>query len=134
MGRFICQGIGDPNYSQVVDLEELRQQVAAFAQDRNWDQFHSIRNLILALVGEVGELAEVVQWTNDDKMDELLKSGGRERLAQELADVLIYLVRVADKSGVDLAKAVSEKLAENDAKYPRDKARGNARKYTELRD
>ncbi len=117
-----------------MDLELLRQQVAAFAQDRDWDQFHSVRNLILALVGEVGELSEIVQWVSDDKIDELLKSGGRERLAQELADVLIYLVRVADKSGVDLANAVSEKLAENDAKYPRDKARGNAKKYTELRD
>jgi len=117
-----------------LDLELLRQQVAAFAQDRDWDQFHSVRNLILALVGEVGELAEVVQWTNDDKIDELLNSGGRDRLAQELADVLIYLVRVADKSGVDLAKAVSDKLAENDGKYPKDKARGNAKKYTELRD
>ena len=117
-----------------MDLEQLRKQVAAFAQDRDWDQFHSIRNLILALVGEVGELAEIVQWVSDDKVDELLKSGGRDRLAQELADVLIYLVRVADKSGVDLANAVSEKLAENDAKYPKDKARGNAKKYTELRD
>jgi dCTP diphosphatase len=117
-----------------VDLEQLGHQVAAFAQDRDWDQFHSVRNLILALVGEVGELAEIVQWTSDDKINELLKSGGRERLAQELADVLIYLVRVADKSGVDLAKAVSDKLAENDTKYPKDKARGNAKKYTELRD
>jgi dCTP diphosphatase len=117
-----------------VDLEELRQQVATFAHDRDWDQFHSVRNLILALVGEVGELAEVVQWTSDDKINELLKSGGQERLAQELADVLIYLVRLADRSGVDLAKAVSGKLAENDAKYPKDKARGNAKKYTELRD
>jgi dCTP diphosphatase len=117
-----------------VDLEQLRCRVAEFAQDRDWDQFHSIRNLILAMVGEVGEVAEVVQWVSDDKIDELLKSGGRERLAQELADVLIYLVRVADRSGVDLAKAVSDKLNENDAKYPKDKARGNARKYTELCD
>jgi dCTP diphosphatase len=117
-----------------VKLSQLRESVNAFAQDRDWDQFHSVRNLILALVGEVGELAEIVQWTSDDKIDELLKSGGRERLAQELADVLIYLVQVADKSGVDLGNAVSEKLADNDAKYPRDKARGNAKKYTELRD
>lgn len=117
-----------------MDLEQLRCRVAEFAQDRDWDQFHSIRNLILAMVGEVGEVAEVVQWVSDDKIDELLKSGGRERLAQELADVLIYLVRVADRSGVDLAKAVSDKLNENDAKYPKDKARGNARKYTELCD
>ena len=117
-----------------MNLEYLRQEVAAFAQDRDWDQFHSIRNLILAMVGEVGEVAEIVQWTSDDKVDDLLKSGGQERLAQELADVLIYLVRIADKSGVDLAAAVRDKLTENDAKYPKDRARGNTKKYTELRD
>lgn len=86
------------------------------------------------MVGEVGEVAEIVQWTSDDKVDDLLKSGGQERLAQELADVLIYLVRIADKSGVDLAAAVRDKLTENDAKYPKDRARGNTKKYTELRD
>lgn len=117
-----------------MDLEQLRCRVAEFAQDRDWDQFHSIRNLILAMVGEVGEVAEVVQWVSDDKIDELLKSGGQERLAQELADVLIYLIRIADKSEVDLAAAVIMKLAENDAKYPKDKAWGNAKKYTDLRD
>ena len=115
-----------------MNLEDLRSNIAAFAHDRDWDQFHSVRNLILALVGEVGELAEIVQWVSDDKIEELLQSGGRERLAQELADVLIYLVRVADKSGVDLAKAVSDKLAENDAKYPKDKARGNAKNILSL--
>ena len=75
-----------------------------------------------------------MQWVSDDGVEELLNSGGRERLAQELADVLIYLVRVADKSGIDLADAVDRKLVENDAKYPREKARGNSKKYTELRD
>lgn len=117
-----------------MNLEEIRRQVADFARDRDWDQFHSIRNLILAMVGEVGEVAEIVQWASDDGVEELLSSGGRERLAQELADVLIYLVRIADKSGIDLADAVDQKLIENDAKYPRDKARGNSKKYTELRD
>ena len=115
-------------------LEELRREVAQFAKDRDWDQFHSVRNLVLAMVGEVGEVAEILQWTSDDKVDELLKSGGRERLAEELADVLIYLIRLADRSGVDLETAVREKLSANNQKYSADKARGNAKKYTQLDD
>lgn len=84
------------------------------------------------MVGEVGEVAEIVQWTDDDKISELLASGGRERLAQELADVLIYLIRVADRSGVDLEAAVHAKLTANGLKYPVERARGSAKKYDEL--
>jgi len=116
----------------VVNLEDLRNEVAQFAKDRDWDQFHSVRNLVLAMVGEVGEVAEILQWTDDDKVAELLSDGGRERLAEELADVLIYLIRVADRSGVNLEQAVRDKLASNDQKYPKDKSRGSAKKYTEL--
>jgi dCTP diphosphatase len=115
-----------------VSLESLRAEIAKFATERDWDQFHSIRNLVLAMVGEVGEVAEIVQWTDDDKIGELLASGGRERLAEELADVLIYLIRVADRSGVDLESAVRAKLAANELKYPVERARGSAKKYDEL--
>ena len=115
-------------------LDELRDEVAQFAKDRDWDQFHSVRNLVLAMVGEVGEVAEILQWTSDDKVDELLNSGGRERLAEELADVLIYLIRIADRSGVDLETAAREKLSANNQKYPADKARVNAKKYNQLAD
>jgi len=117
-----------------VTLNELCEQVAQFAKDRDWDQFHSVRNLVLAMVGEVGEVAEILQWTSDDKVNKLLNSGGRERLAEELSDVLIYLIRIADRAGVDLETAVREKLSANNQKYPADKARGNAKKYTELND
>lgn len=117
-----------------MDLDELRREVAQFAKDRDWDQFHSVRNLVLAMIGEVGEVAEILQWTDDDKVTELLNDGGRERLAEELADVLLYLVRIADRSGVDLGQAVRDKLNSNDQKYPKDKARGSAKKYTELGD
>lgn len=115
-----------------MELENLRKEVAQFAKDRDWDQFHSVRNLVLAMIGEVGEVAEILQWTDDDKVTELLNVGGRERLAEELADVLIYLVRVADRSGVNLEQAVRDKLKSNDQKYPKDKSRGSAKKYTEL--
>jgi dCTP diphosphatase len=118
----------------VVSLEDLRTEIARFAAERNWDQFHSIRNLVLAMVGEVGEVAEILQWTEDDKIGELLASGGRERLAEELADVLIYLIQIAKGSGVDLESAVRAKLAANALKYPVECARGSARKYDALGD
>jgi dCTP diphosphatase len=115
-----------------MNLDDLRLELAQFAQDRDWDQFHSIRNLLLALVGEVGEAAEIIQWTSDKDIPALLNDGGREKLAEELADILLYLVRLADKSGVDLEKAVTAKLALNAQKYPVNQARGSAKKYTEL--
>ncbi len=117
-----------------MNLEDLRREVAQFAKDRDWDQFHSVRNLVLAMVGEVGEVAEILQWIDDDRVSELLNSGGRERLAEELADVLIYLVRVADRSGVNLEQAVRGKLTSNNEKYPKDKSRGSAKKYNDLDD
>ena len=117
-----------------MNLDDLRLELAQFAQDRDWDQFHSIRNLLLALVGEVGEVAEIVQWTKDEDIPALLNDGGREKLAEELADILLYLVRLADRSGVDLEKAVKEKLLLNAQKYPVNQARGSAKKYTELGD
>ena len=115
-----------------MNLDELRQEIAQFAKDRDWDQFHSVRNLVLAMVGEVGEVAEILQWVDDDRVSELLNSGGRERLAEEFADVLIYLVRVADCSGVNLERAVRDKLTSNNEKYPKDKSRGSAKKYNDL--
>ncbi len=115
-----------------MSLESLRAEIAKFATERDWDQFHSIRNLVLAMVGEVGEVAEILQWTDDNKVGELLNSGGRERLAEELADVLIYLIRIADRSGVDLESAVRATLAAHGLKYPVERARGSSKKYDEL--
>ncbi len=115
-----------------MDLNQIRNDLAVFAKDRDWDQFHSVRNLSLALVGEVGELAELLQWVDDKEMSKFLASGGRKRLGEELADVLFYLVRIADVSGIDLSSAVKEKLAENSVKYPIEKSKGNAKKYNEL--
>ena len=115
-----------------MDLNQIRADLLKFAQDRDWGQFHSVRNLCLALVGEVGELAELLQWVDDNDISEFLASGGRERLGEELADVLFYLVRVADVAGVDLSSAVQAKLEENSLKYPVEKSKGNAKKYNEL--
>ena len=116
-----------------VTLEDLRREQASFARARDWDQFHSPRNVLLAMVGEVGEVSELFQWRGDDDCATGLPSWSREdraRLEDELADVQLYLVRLADRCGVDLAAATRAKMAKNAAKYPADRCRGSAAKYT----
>src|SRR3954463_8394171 len=111
------------------DLEDIRQEVAAFASERDWEQFHSPRNLLLALVGEVGEAAEILRWQGDAQP--AVPPAKQEDWADELADVLTLLVRLADRSGVDLTTAFARKLEKARAKYPVDLFKGSNRKYTE---
>ena len=111
-------------------LAQLRELTRAFARERDWEQFHTPKNLAMALSVEVAELAEHFQWLQtgaDAELDDAKRAGIRH----ELADVLLYLVQLADKSGVDLHAAALEKMALNAAKYPADRVRGDARKSTE---
>lgn len=111
-------------------LLDIRARLRAFADERDWDQFHTPKNLAMALSVEVAELVEHYQWLPtgaDCELDEAKRAGIRH----ELADVLMYLVRLADKSGVDLHAAVLEKMALNAQKYPAPQVRGDARKYSE---
>mmetsp|Transcript_54247 Transcript_54247/g.108923 ORF Transcript_54247/g.108923 Transcript_54247/m.108923 type:complete len:224 (-) Transcript_54247:126-797(-) len=120
------------HFSPGVTLEALRAELAEFALERDWDQFHSPRNLALAMVGEVGELCECFQWKGE--VAEGLpgfKEKERTHIGQELADVLLYLLRLSHKCRVDLAKAALDKLAVNAAKYPASLVRGSSRKYSE---
>jgi NTP pyrophosphatase (non-canonical NTP hydrolase) len=115
----------------VTELENLREQLRAFAAERDWDQFHSPKNLAMALSGEAGELLEVFQWLTEEQS----RSLPPEALAaarDEIADVLLYLVRLSDKLGIDPIAAADRKLVANAEKYPADRARGNSRKYTDL--
>ncbi|EDO30025.1 predicted protein, partial [Nematostella vectensis] len=109
-----------------------RQKQNKFASEREWDQFHSPRNLLLAMVGEVGEVAELFQWKGEVK-DGLEDWSEKERthLGQELSDVLIYLVRLAEKCHVDLPSVVVQKIALNEKKYPVELVKGSSKKYTE---
>ncbi len=116
----------------MMELKELQKVIDDFAQRREWAQFHSLNNLVKALVAEVGELAECVQWISDAEMPSFLEEGGRLRLAEELADVAIYTIRLADRAGVDFGAAILAKIAANEEKYPVAKSRGTAKKYTEL--
>ena len=118
-----------PSESSIADLTDL---VRTFAESRDWQQFHTLRNLVLALVGEVGELAAEFQWIGDDNIVKALQEADkREALGSELADVLIYLLRLADVSAIDLAEELRKKLETNEKRYPQDRARGSAAKYTQ---
>ncbi len=121
------------NSERLVDVQALAEQLRWFAIDRDWEQFHSPKNLVMALTGEAGELAEVFQWmTEEDSKDAARNPRTAQAVRHELADVLLYVVRAADVLGVDLNAAVTEKLRLNAEKYPVDAARGNSRKYTDL--
>jgi len=112
-------------------LESLRDALRAFADARDWNQFHSPKNLAMALSGEAGELLEIFQWLTEEQ-SRRLDAQAKSAASEEMADVLLYLIRLADKLDVDLLDAARRKLAKNAQKYPVDKARGHARKYTDL--
>ena len=114
------------------ELEELRIRIANFAKERDWDQFHSPKNLAMALIVEAGELLEHFQWLKQGESFELSEDK-LEAVAEELADILVYLVRLADQLEIDLISATDKKIEANESKYPADKVRGSARKYTEYR-
>jgi dCTP diphosphatase len=111
-------------------LRALQQRLAEFAAARDWDQFHSPKNLAMALSVEAAELVEEFQWLTEEQ-SQLLDAERRERVRLELADVFIYLLRIADKLDVDLLRAAHDKMAHNERKYPADRVRGDSRKYTE---
>ena len=116
-----------------MDLANLKTRLRAFAADRDWDQFHSPNNLSMALAAEAGELLELFQWLTDEQSRALATSSGElARVREELADILIYLVRFADKLGIDLEAAALDKIRANAEKYPVEKARGRATKYRDL--
>lgn len=117
----------DPN-----SLDDLIALVRGFADNRDWNQFHTPRNLVLALAGEVGELAATLQWVSDSEVSEWLKSSeNRSQFEAELADVFSYLLRLADQTDVDLGKVLRAKVLVNELRYPQDRARGSSGKYTD---
>ena len=113
------------------DLTELRDSLRRFADERDWNRFHSPKNLASALSVEAAELLERFQWLTEDE-SRALPPAELEKVRQEMADVLNYLVRLADKLDVNLIDAARDKIAINAQKYPVDKARGSIKKYSEL--
>lgn len=114
-------------------LDELTDCLIAFRDARDWRQFHALKNLILSANIEAAELLETVQWKSDPEVEAAVEDPEfRARLAEECADVFIYLLLICERAGIDLGRAAADKIEHNGAKYPVEKARGKAVKYTEL--
>jgi len=111
------------------NLNRLRAEIAKFAEDRDWDKFHSPKNLSMALSVEVSEIVELLQWLSEDESrqpSDVLQ----DKLSEEIADSAIYLIRLADKLDIDLISAIDSKIQQNGMKYPVEKVKGSAAKYT----
>jgi dCTP diphosphatase len=113
------------------EIEKIKLRLRHFAKERDWDQFHSPKNLSMALSAEVAEIVEHFQWLTEEQSKSLPEEK-LEEVETELADTLIYLIRLADKLDIDLLAAAKSKIEVNEQKYPVDKVKGSAKKYTEL--
>ena len=113
-----------------MDVEGIKRKIEKFASERDWNQFHSPKNLIMALSSEVGELSDIFQWlTEEQSKKDQISDNNLELAKEEIADILIYLIRISDKLDIDLEKEVFKKIESNEKKYPIDKSKGNAVKY-----
>lgn len=111
-------------------LNQLKQRIRGFASAREWDQFHSPKNLVMALTGEAGELAAEFQWLTEQESG-TLDAEALGRVKAEAGDVLIYLIRLADKLQIDLVEAANAKISSNEQRYPADLVRGKSKKYNQ---
>ncbi|MDA0688339.1 MAG: nucleotide pyrophosphohydrolase [Proteobacteria bacterium] len=112
------------------NVELLRRQLADFVRERDWSQFHSPKNLSMALSVEAAELLEIFQWQTEQQSSDLDEET-QSRVAEELADILLYTLLLSDRLGIDLVSAAQAKLQSNARKYPAEKVRGSSRKYTD---
>jgi dCTP diphosphatase len=116
----------------VIDNQKLAMMLTSFAAERDWDQFHTPKNLATGITVEAAELLELFQWSRGQKgWDEVTGLEIRSKVEDELADILLYIIRFADKAGMDLQEIAERKLVANAAKYPAEKFRGSDRKYNE---
>ncbi len=117
----------------VSTLSDMKEVVAEFNRKRDWDKFHSPKNLAMSIAIEAAELMEIFQWVDVDESRRIpLDDGNLKKISDEIADILAYCLDMANVTGIDLAKAFSEKMKKNDLRYPVDKSRGSAKKYTEI--
>lgn len=117
--------------TQVINISKWKKNLSEFAGDRNWEQFHNPKNLVMALSVESSELLEHFQWLTEEQSKNL-ESEKLEEIKEEMADVLLYMFRLSDVLGVDLNDALEEKFKKNALKYPVEKSKGTAKKYNKL--
>lgn len=117
---------------QKIDVEKLNAEIEDFTRERDWDQFHSVKNLTMALSVEASELMEIFQWMKEEDSNALKDNPEvLRKVRDELADVFYYLLRIARKTDIDLGSALTEKMRKNREKYPADKVRGSSKKYSD---
>jgi dCTP diphosphatase len=117
----------------VMDIEQIKQRLRNFAEAREWDQFHSPKNLASAVSVEAAELLEIFQWLTEEESKNLDEKN-RLNTEQEIADVFLYLLRLSDKLNINLLQVAEKKIALNELKYPVELSKGNSMKYTEFKD
>lgn len=110
----------------------MDEQIIQFIKARNWEQFHSPKNLAIAIGAEVGELLECFQWKSDEDIQGMIEANNKEAIADEIADIYTYLISLCKSMNIDLKEAVKKKIEKNEEKYPIEKSFGNAKKYTEF--
>lgn len=114
-------------------LLQMQEQIQRFCQERDWDQFHSAKNLSIGVVTEAAELLDLFRYKSEEEVESLMQEAGfRERMGQELADVFCFILRLSHRYNLDLVECFERKMRLNAEKYPIDKAKGSNKKYTEL--
>jgi len=115
------------------NLHELKEKIKKFCEDRDWDQFHGAKDLAVALIIEASELLEHFRWKSEKEVKELFENPEKkEHVEDEMADVLYFLIRMAQRYNIDLSEALDRKMEKNDKRYPIDKFKGSSKKYNEL--
>lgn len=123
-----CSGM-----DKVTTLEELKREIREFCEERDWDQYHNAKELAIGIITEASELLEHFRFKSSQEIDAFFKDGDKKRqISEEVADVLYFLLRLAQRYDIDVAAALKKKMEQNRAKYPIDKAKGSNKKYTEL--
>ena len=123
---------GGMSLNRELNLEKISERLKKFSKDRNWEQYHSPKNLAMALSVEVAELVEIFQWSNDGGTKEIKDPETRKQIEEEIADIFNYLVKFVDLMDIDLEKISIEKIQKNDEKYPIEKSKGKSEKYDKL--
>ena len=117
-----------------MNIKKIQKQLSDFADERDWNQFHNPKNLSMALSVEASELVEIFQWLTPEQAEAIMSTDEGEHVKEEIADVMIYLIRLADKLNVDLEDAVDDKIIKNGEKYPIDTSKGSTTKRTTLKE
>lgn len=117
-----------------MNIKKIQKQLSDFADERDWNQFHNPKNLAMALSVEASELVEIFQWLTPEQAEAIMGTDENEHVKEELADVMIYLIRLADKLNVDIEDAVTDKIVKNGEKYPVDTLKGSTTKRTTLKE